>query len=70
MPFQVECRSEFQYAQRPTAFTWEGSSLKVKEVLAGWRTPEGMAFRVQVEDGRTFELVYSEPDDGWEIKLS
>jgi len=70
MPAQVTCRSEYQYAQRPTAFTWEGERLQVTEILASWRTPDGWRFRVKSENGREFELFYTEIEDAWEIQPS
>jgi hypothetical protein len=61
----VECRSEITYAERPTAVNWQGQRLSVSEVLASWRVPEGVRFRVRTEDDRVFELVYDEAGDTW-----
>ena len=66
---QVECRSEVAYAQRPTALYWQGQRLIVSHVLASWRVPEGMRFRVHTEDGQVFELVYDEVNDTWLVSL-
>ncbi len=70
MPAQVECRSEYQYAQRPTAFTWEDRRFQVAEILASWRIPGGWVFRVEADGGRSFELIYFETEDAWEIRPS
>jgi hypothetical protein len=65
----VECRSEITYAERPTAVNWQGQRLLVSEVLASWRVPEGVRFRVRTEDERVFELVYDEASDIWLVSL-
>ena len=65
----VECRSEVTYAERPTAVSWQGQRLLVGEVLASWRVPEGVRFRVRTEDDQVFELVYDEARDIWLIVL-
>lgn len=68
MPSAVECRSDYAYAQRPVALTWEGRRLEVAGVPAEWRTPAGKHFRVRVAEGRVFELTYVEPLDEWQIQ--
>ena len=67
MTRRVECYSGVEYAERPTAFEWEGRRLEVETVLAQWRTPEGRRFRVRVRDGQTFELTYVKSHDEWQI---
>ena len=54
----VECHSDYTYAEKPVALTWEGQRLEIAAILAQWRTPEGKHFRVRIADGREFELVY------------
>jgi hypothetical protein len=66
----VECRSEVTYADRPTAVVWEGQRLAVQEILARWRIPDGMRFKVIIANGLVFELDYHENLDEWEVKLS
>jgi hypothetical protein len=63
----VECRSDYAYAQRPTALHWDGRRLEVEAVEAEWRTPEGKGFRVRAAGGHRFELVYVEASDEWHI---
>ena len=63
----VECYSGSAYAERPIALRWDGQRLEVVDVEERWRTPEGMCFRVRVEDRRRFELIYNESNDIWEI---
>jgi len=65
----VECRSEVAYAERPVALHWQGQRLPVSEVLATWRIPGGMRFRVCTEGGQVFELDYDEADDEWRVSL-
>jgi hypothetical protein len=68
MSHVVECHSEFAYAERPTALTWDGKRMEVQAVLAAWRTPGSIHFRVRTND-RVYELAYSEADDDWHIQL-
>lgn len=65
----VECHSGYTYAERPTALQWEGERLVIKEIQSRWRIPGGRRFRVQVDDGRVFELFYGELYDEWRISL-
>ena len=65
----VECHSGYTYAERPVAFDWDGERLEIVEVEARWRAPEGRCFRVRVEDGREFELIYGELKDEWRISI-
>ena len=63
----VECHSSSEYAEKPTALTWEGERLEIVSIPAQWRIPGGKCFRVETSDGRIFELSYSELDDEWHI---
>ena len=65
----VECRSEVAYAERPIALYWLGQRLSVTEVLATWRIPGGVRFRVCTEGSQVFELDYDEADDAWKVSL-
>ncbi len=67
-PVRVECRSDGAYADRPTALHWEGVRLDVVAVEDRRRTPQGLAFRVRVIDGRVFELEYDELNDAWQAR--
>jgi hypothetical protein len=64
----VECRSEANYAGRPTALHWLGQRLAVAEVIVSWREPEGIHFRVCTDDDQAFELSYDEAGDTWHIE--
>ncbi len=67
MDYQVECRSDYDYAGRPVAFYWQGQRLEILTILSYWRIPEGKKFRVSVEPGQVFDLLYNEVVDTWEI---
>lgn len=65
----VECYSGQAYPERPRTFEWEGERLEITEILSRWRTPETTHFRIRIEDGRSFELIYHDPEDHWTIEL-
>jgi hypothetical protein len=65
----VECHSGYTYAERPVALRWQGQRLEIETILQRWRVPVGLRFRVQVQDGRLFELFYGELYDEWRVHL-
>lgn len=69
MSDRVECQSNFEYAERPTALHWEGQQLSVEKIIATRRTPDGKYFRIQTATGQIFELFYNELNDDWRITL-
>jgi hypothetical protein len=69
MGASVECHSDYTYAERPIALTWEGQRLEIVQILAEWRTPEKKFFRVRTIDGKDFKLVYSPATDEWQIEI-
>ncbi|MCJ7622520.1 MAG: hypothetical protein MUO76_03380 [Anaerolineaceae bacterium] len=66
---QVECHSGSRYGERPIALRWQGQRLEILAIEVQWRSPEGPCFRVRTGQDLVFELVYSESDDAWHIKL-
>jgi hypothetical protein len=64
----VECRSDFEYAQRPVAFYWQDQRLEVTELLSQHRHPSGLTFQVRNVDLGRFELIYDIDTDQWSIK--
>jgi hypothetical protein len=64
----VECRSDWAYAQRPLAFTWQGRRLTVQEVITRERTPTGIDFLVRTDEDELFTLSYNENTDQWNIQ--
>jgi hypothetical protein len=65
---QVECRSEYQYAERPEAFSWNGERVIVTEIIAHWRSPQGMHFQVLTATHGIFYLSYLEREGIWEVQ--
>ncbi len=63
----VTCRSGHTYADRPTAFTWQGRSWQVARVLKRWRSPQGPGFQVLTAGGERFTLTYHEGRDEWTV---
>ena len=61
----VECHSDFTYAEKPVALTWEDRHLEIVKILVQWRTPQARHFRVQTADGQEFELIYHMATDGY-----
>jgi hypothetical protein len=65
----VECRSDYEYAQRPLAFTCQGQRLEVIQLLDTWRTPSGNHFRVLASDQIIYTLTYKEAYDQWSVEI-
>jgi len=65
---RVECRAEVAYPGRPLAFHFEGLRWEVAEVLNSWHSPQGVGFRVSIQDGRVFELLYNQALDEWVVR--
>lgn len=65
----VECYSGYAYAERPVAFVWRGQRYQVEQILKRWRSPEGPGFLVLTSGDIRFELIYSEADDEWALRL-
>jgi len=65
VPVEVECRSEYTYAQEPRAVWWYGERDPVTVVLRAWVAPKGRGFRVRTAAGAHLELYYVEADDAW-----
>jgi len=64
----VECRSDYEYAQRPVAFYWQEKRLEVTELLSQNRHPSGVTFLVRNADLGIFELNYDICTDYWSVK--
>ena len=64
----VECYSGHTFAERPTAFVWQGRRYQIGEILKRWRAPEGPGFRVLTPEGAQFELTYDETQDQWYLR--
>ena len=68
MQVNVECHSEYTYAERPSAVYLEGKRREIVAVQASWQTPEGRYFRVLTENDVTLTLLYKITEDQWEIR--
>lgn len=64
-PVQIECYSGYTYAQEPRSITWRGFRAAIASVVNAWRTPDGPAFRVRLDDGALIELQFDEQRDQW-----
>ena len=67
MSGSVECHSGYDYAERPTAFYWQGVRLQVAEIIRRWREPGQKCFQVYTEDKQIFDIRYEESEDLWLI---
>lgn len=65
MEISVKCYSGYLYAQEPRSFVWQESELEIESVEEAWQEPSKRLFRVVTQDGRLFELCYSEAIDRW-----
>lgn len=63
----VECHSGYEYAERPIALRWNEARLVIVAIEQQWRIPGGKCFRVRVEGGDLFELMYGELYDEWRV---
>lgn len=69
-PDQVRCHSGYTYAQRPVGFTFAGRVYTVVNIVAENRLPDGRQFLVQTRDGIFFDLIYTESNDCWQVRIS
>jgi hypothetical protein len=65
IPVQVECYSGHAYAQEPRSIVWRGFRVKVLRIEYAWRTPDGPAFRVRIDNDAVVDLQYVESRDEW-----
>ena len=65
----VECYSGYRYAEHPTAFSYQGSRLRVVKILGRWQIPEGLRFLVLGSDEAVYELEYFRLSDHWKVRL-
>jgi hypothetical protein len=62
----VECHSGFTYAERPTAFTYEGKRHIIVKIIRQETHPQGKFFQVVNADGMEWRLLYDENSDCWQ----
>lgn len=68
MQAQVECYAGVEYPTEPRALYWDGQRLEISAVLARWREPEQLGFRVQTRELQVFDLIYHLQGDSWEAQ--
>lgn len=68
MIVHVECYSGFKADERPLRFQLGEKWLAVMEIADRWYDPDAVYFRVQADDGATYVLRHSEPDDVWTLE--
>ena len=64
----VECRSDSTFVERPLSLTCQGVRYEIAEIVARWRGPGEMGFRVKTADGQAFDLTYREVPDEWLVQ--
>jgi hypothetical protein len=69
MKYRVESYSGSRYAERPTALFVEEQRLEISEIINSWRSPKGLIFHVRTEDDQSFELIYDENLDQWNVQV-
>lgn len=62
----VECYSGYTYAQEPRAFIVSGRRYEISRIIARWRTPSGLAFRIESPIGEHI-LHYDDVLDVWTL---
>jgi hypothetical protein len=62
---KVDCRSEYTYAQDPLTFCLDGETFTIQAIVKRWREPDGLVFKVQTTNARSFKLKYRESEDTW-----
>jgi hypothetical protein len=65
---EVECTASASYPGDPRAVYWEGSRLEIERTHAQWRMPGRICFRVEIKDGRIFEMYYEEDTQRWYVE--
>jgi uncharacterized protein (UPF0128 family) len=65
---QVECYSDYKYAQRPVAFTLQGKKYPIRRILKQWREVAKDFFAVQTPEGKEYVISYEEGQDRWHLE--
>lgn len=66
----VRCWASSRAAERPLSFLLGENEIKVRAVLATWREPDYLYFKVETDDGRIYVLRHHEYEDLWQVKES
>jgi len=65
---QVECHSDYKYAQSPVAFTLQGKRYEVERICARWREVAKDFFVVQTPEEKEYIISYEEGSDRWHLE--
>jgi hypothetical protein len=66
LTIEVQCNSEYTYAQKPVSFIWEGKIQENLTIRKSWKSPLGPVFEVQTEDQRVIRLRFLENENCWQ----
>lgn len=66
---RVRCYAATRYPERPLSIEWEGRWLEVTVITRQAAVPDGMIFDVAAEDGRRFELTWTQEADQWSVRV-
>jgi hypothetical protein len=67
MPDRVECRSDTGYAGEPVAIYRHDRRKPILQVVATWRTPQEICYRVITVEEKIYDCSYSEIADIWTV---
>lgn len=62
---RVECYSGHTHAERPMAVYVNEKKHEVKNILKAWRGPDGMHYRLLLENDMEVEIMYDEAGNEW-----
>jgi hypothetical protein len=62
---RVECHAGYRGEESPRRFRFEGRTVEIADVLARWREPQAVFFRVRSVGGGVYVLRRQEPTGEW-----
>jgi len=57
---RVRCRAGYRADERPLSFLLDDREIEVCRIVASWREPDYLCFRVETGDGRVYALTFDE----------
>jgi hypothetical protein len=69
MEFQVECRSDYEYAQIPRSWREADRQYIVRRVIQEARTPDEKKFLVETMEKERYWLCYRPATDRWTVTI-
>lgn len=67
---EVRCYAGYKADERPTSLLVDDREVQVRTMLASWREPDYLYFKLETDDGRVHELRHHEHEDYWEVRGS